>query len=105
MGVRFSTPIQTGPGAHPASYTKGAGSFPAVQRPGRGADHPPPSNAEVKERVELHNYYPSGPLVNFTFAFLWSNVSFFFKQSVAYVLTYFKQNFLLIAIKFYNLEV
>jgi hypothetical protein len=27
VGVRFSVPIQTGPGAHPASYTKGTGSF------------------------------------------------------------------------------
>jgi len=29
--VRFSAPVQTGPGAHPASYTKGAGSFPGVK--------------------------------------------------------------------------
>jgi hypothetical protein len=25
------------------------GSFPGVKRPGRGADHPPPSSAEVKK--------------------------------------------------------
>jgi hypothetical protein len=31
---------QTGPGAHPASYTIGTGSFPGVQRPGRGVNHP-----------------------------------------------------------------
>jgi hypothetical protein len=36
-----------GPGAHPASCTMGTGSFPGVKRPGRGADHPPPSSAEV----------------------------------------------------------
>jgi hypothetical protein len=29
--------------------------------PGRGVDHPPPSSAEVKERVELHLCSPSGP--------------------------------------------
>jgi hypothetical protein len=29
-------------------------SFPGVKRPGRRVDHPPPSSAEVKERVELH---------------------------------------------------
>ena len=40
-GARFSAPVQTGPGAHPASCTKGTGSFPGVKRPGRGADHPP----------------------------------------------------------------
>jgi len=60
-GARFSAPVQTGPGAHPASYTMGTESFPGVKRPGRGVDHPPPSNAEVKERVELYLYSPSGP--------------------------------------------
>jgi hypothetical protein len=49
--ARFSAPVQTGPGAHPASYTVGTGSFPGEKRPGRGADQPPPTNAEVKERV------------------------------------------------------
>jgi hypothetical protein len=52
-GARFFAPTQTGPGAHPASYTMGTGSFPGVNQPGRGVDHPPPSSAEVKERVEL----------------------------------------------------
>ena len=36
-------------------------SFPGVKRPVRGVDHPPPSSAEVKERVELYLYSPSGP--------------------------------------------
>ena len=27
-GARFSAPVQTDPGAHPASYTVGTGSFP-----------------------------------------------------------------------------
>jgi len=35
-------------------------SFLGVKRPGRGVDHPPPSRAEVKERVELYLYSPSG---------------------------------------------
>jgi len=38
----------------------GTVSFPGVKRPGRGVDHPPPSSAEVKERVELYLYSPSG---------------------------------------------
>ena len=46
---------QTGPGAHPASYTMGTGSFPGERRLGRGVDHPPTSSAEVKERVELYS--------------------------------------------------
>jgi len=59
--ARFSAPVQTGPGAHPASYTMGTGSFPGVKRPGSGVDHRPPSSAEVEERVELYLYSPSGP--------------------------------------------
>ena len=47
MGVRFSASIQTGPLADPASYTKGAGSFAGVKRPGRGVDHPFSSSSEV----------------------------------------------------------
>ena len=36
--------------------------LPQCQRPaGRGVDHPPSSSAEVKERVDLHLYSPSGP--------------------------------------------
>ena len=49
--ARFSAPVQTGPGAHPASCTKGTGSFPGVKPPGRGADHPPPSKRRGHERV------------------------------------------------------
>ena len=47
VGARLSSPIQTGPEAHPASYTMGTGSFPRVKRPGRGVDRPPASNSEV----------------------------------------------------------
>ena len=36
VGARFSAPFQTGPGAHPASYKMGIGSFPRVKRPERG---------------------------------------------------------------------
>ena len=60
-GARFSAPVQTGPRAQPASYTMGTGSFPGVKRPGRGVDHPPPSNTEVEGRVELYICSPSGP--------------------------------------------
>jgi hypothetical protein len=41
--------IQTGSGAHPASYPMGAGEFfPGVKRPGCEADHSSPANADVK---------------------------------------------------------
>ena len=46
-------------GAHPTSCTMGTGYLSrGVKRPGCGADHPPPSSAEVKERVELYHYSP-----------------------------------------------
>jgi hypothetical protein len=48
VGARFFAHVQTGPGAHPTSYTMGTGSFPGVKRPGRDADHPPPPSAEVE---------------------------------------------------------
>jgi hypothetical protein len=43
--------VQTGSGAHTASYTMGTGgSFPRGKwRPGRDADHSSPSSAEVKK--------------------------------------------------------
>ena len=56
--ARLSTPVQIGPGAHPAPYTMGTGSFPGGKRPGRGIGHPPPSSAKVEGRVELHIYSP-----------------------------------------------
>jgi len=68
MVVRFFTPVQTSPVAYTASYTMGTGAcFLGVKRPGHGFDHPPPSSAEVKERVELYLYIhpppsPSGSL-------------------------------------------
>jgi hypothetical protein len=60
-GARFSAPVQTGPGACPASYTMGTGSFPGVKRPGPGVDHLPPSSVKVKERIEIYLYSPYGP--------------------------------------------
>jgi len=45
----------------PSLLYNGYQVFPGVKRPGRGVDHPPPSSAEVKERVELYICFPSGP--------------------------------------------
>ena len=61
VGVRFSTHVQTGSAAHPASYTMGTGiSSPGIKLQGHGVDHPSSSSAEVKERLELYLYSPSG---------------------------------------------
>jgi len=61
VGARFSALVQTGPGVHPASYTMGTWFFSGAKRPEGGVDHPPPSSAKIKERIELYLYSPSGP--------------------------------------------
>ena len=61
VGGRFSAPVQTGPGAHPPSYTMGTGSFPGVES-GRGVTlTPPPFQCRGHERVELYFYSTYGP--------------------------------------------
>jgi hypothetical protein len=44
----------------PNPYTMGTGSFQGVMLSGRDTDHPLPTSAEVKERVKLYLYSPSG---------------------------------------------
>jgi hypothetical protein len=72
IGVRFPTRaedfssipcVQTGSGAHPASNLMGTGGFfPGGKvRPGRDADHSPPSSAEVKYEYELYLLSPHVP--------------------------------------------
>jgi hypothetical protein len=41
VAARFSAPVQTGPGAHAASYTTGIGFFPGVKQPERRVDNQP----------------------------------------------------------------
>jgi len=60
MGTEFPATLENVPGAHPASNVIGIGSFPGVKRSGRGVDHPPLCSAEVKDRVELYLYFPTG---------------------------------------------
>ena len=55
----FFSPVQTGPGAHPASCTMGTRIFSDVKRLGRGVDHLLRPSAEVKEREQLYVYPPS----------------------------------------------
>ena len=60
-GARFSAPVQTGLGAHPASCTMGTGFFPGVKS-GRGVTLTPhPFQCCGHERVELYLYSPYGP--------------------------------------------
>jgi hypothetical protein len=74
-GARYSTPTQTGPGDHPASYTMGIGYFLGVKRVEHDVNHPPPCSAEAIERVEPYIYSPSvlsWPVLELTF--LYKNV-------------------------------
>ena len=49
-GDEITAPVQTGPGAHAASYTMGIGSFPGVKcGRGRAADHSLSSSVTVME--------------------------------------------------------
>jgi hypothetical protein len=59
-GSEFFAHVQTGLGTHPATCTMGTGSFPGVKRPGRGADHPPPSSAEVTNKYSYTCTPPPG---------------------------------------------
>jgi hypothetical protein len=53
--------VQSGSGAHPASYPMGTrGSF-LRGKAGSEADHSPPSSAEVKEWMELYHHSPNTP--------------------------------------------
>ena len=72
-GARYYAPVQTCPGAHPASCTMGTGSFLGVKRTGRDVDHP----THLAPRLKKEYKYTSTPLwafvassrVNFTFTF------------------------------------
>jgi len=66
---KLPAPAQTGPGAHPASYTMGTEYFSGVERPGRGVDLPSLSNSDVKEGVDLKLYYPWAFMVGYRLNF------------------------------------
>ena len=58
VGVRFSAPVQTGPGAQPASCTMGTGSFPGVKRQGVSPNTHPPLAPRLKKE---HSYTSTSP--------------------------------------------
>jgi hypothetical protein len=73
VGARYFAFVQIGPRAHSASYTMRTESFTGSKQPGRGVDHPSPSNPDVKEKVELCIYSLYGaslPVLKRNFAYL-----------------------------------
>jgi hypothetical protein len=82
--------VQTGSEAHPASYPMGSGCpFPGGKaRPGRDADHSPPSSAEVKNEWELYLLSPQVPswrvAGHFTFTFIPVVFTFLYTKKVTF---------------------
>jgi hypothetical protein len=79
LEARFSTPVLTGSGDHPASCIIRTRSFEGVKRPGRDVNHPISFRAEVNEQVELYLY-----------SLLWvfiacSRVTFTFIKNIAFL--------------------
>ena len=58
-GARFSAPIQTDTGDHPASYTLRTASFPGVKRPRRGVHHP----TQLAPMLKKEYSYNSNPFL------------------------------------------
>jgi hypothetical protein len=75
VGARFSAPVQTGLGAHQASCIMGTGSFPGGKvRPGRAADHSPPSSAVAMEEESYTSTHPlghTGPVTGLLYLYLY----------------------------------
>jgi hypothetical protein len=53
-------PVQTGPGTHPSSCTKGAGFFQGVKHPGHDVDHPPYLAPMLKKEYSYISTTPLG---------------------------------------------
>jgi hypothetical protein len=71
----FAHPFRPALGSTQPPIQCAHGLTPRVKRPGGGDDHPHPSSAQVKERVEVYLYSPCWVFVacsrvNFTFTFI-----------------------------------
>jgi len=70
----------------------GTESFTGVKRLERGIDHPPPTNSEVKDGVELYIHFPPGPYMdssrvkNISVSYLWGIFHRMVQFEVLYVL-------------------
>jgi hypothetical protein len=86
MEPRFSAPVQTDPGDHPASYTMVTGSFLGVKRPGRGFDHQPHLVPKLKKEysyTSTHFWaFVACYRMNFTCTFICTYVRVFLRACV-----------------------
>ena len=60
VAARFPEPINTGPGAHPASYTTATGSLQRLERPRFGVDDPPHLAQRLKKGYSYTSTLPLG---------------------------------------------
>jgi hypothetical protein len=58
--IIYGSRTALGPTQTPIHWIPGALSL-RIKRPGREADHSPPSSSEVKEGVELYHHFPNTP--------------------------------------------
>jgi len=86
---RWGWDFSHGHGANPSPYTMDTGIFSGVKRQGRGLDHPPPSSAEVKKKVELYLYSTFGrswPVVGWTFfTFIQNTITCYLIEELSYI--------------------
>ena len=75
-GRDFPHPPTQSPEVHPTSYVVGTESFQGVKWPERSVNLPPPSSAEVKERVEVYLYSHCGPSCSIILKFVLQLVCF-----------------------------
>ena len=63
VGARFSAPVQTGLGPHPAFYTLRTGSFLRIKRPESGVEHPHQITLGLKEEKSNTSFGSSWPFI------------------------------------------
>jgi hypothetical protein len=61
--ARYSAPVQTGPGFHPASYTMGTGSLTGLKRLERGVEYPNHPAPKLKKELYISTSGPSWPVL------------------------------------------
>ena len=85
-------PVQTCPGAHPASCAVGTGSFPAIKRPGRCTDLPPHLAPRYKKEQSYTSTAPPAFVAcssaNFPFTFICYILRFLCKYFVDFACVY-----------------
>jgi hypothetical protein len=76
VAARFSAPVHTGHGAHPAYFTVSNGSLAGVKRPWHGVNNPPHLAPRLKKVYNYSSTPPSRPSWPVTFIPAYQNIIF-----------------------------